>query len=75
MELIASPKTLVTTMEAFRPDVVLLLDMNFYTDITTKREGSGIGLSLSRQIMRAHNGTLDLTRSDSERTEFTMVFR
>ncbi len=38
VELIASPKTLVTTMEAFRPDVVLL-DMNFYTDINTGNEG------------------------------------
>ena len=42
---------------------------------TTKREGSGIGLSLSRQIMRAHNGQLDLTRSDERATEFTMTFR
>lgn len=42
---------------------------------TTKRDGSGIGLSLSRQIMRAHNGQLDLTRSDSDSTEFTLVFR
>ena len=27
---------------------------------TTKSQGSGIGLSLSRQIMQAHNGTIDL---------------
>ena len=38
VELIASPVTLVKTMEAFRPDVVLL-DMNFYTDINTGNEG------------------------------------
>nr|AGH13555.1 hypothetical protein [uncultured bacterium pUR16A2] len=38
VEIIASPKTLVTTMETFRPDVVLL-DMNFYTDINTGNEG------------------------------------
>lgn len=38
VELIASPATLVSTMERFRPDVVLL-DMNFYTDINTGNEG------------------------------------
>ncbi|MCQ2165520.1 MAG: sigma-54 dependent transcriptional regulator [Bacteroidales bacterium] len=38
VEIIASPKSLVTTMETFRPDVVLL-DMNFYTDINTGNEG------------------------------------
>lgn len=38
VEIIASPKTLVSTMESFRPNVVLL-DMNFYTDINTGNEG------------------------------------
>ena len=38
VQLIASPKTLVSTMESFRPEVVLL-DMNFYTDINTGNEG------------------------------------
>ena len=38
VEVIASPKTLVTTMERFQPNVVLL-DMNFYTDINTGNEG------------------------------------
>ena len=42
---------------------------------TTKKEGSGIGLSLSRQIMRQHNGTIDLVRSDVNQTVFRIVFR
>ena len=42
---------------------------------TTKQEGTGIGLSLSRQIMRMHTGSLVLTRSDSRGTVFTLVFR
>ena len=42
---------------------------------TTKQEGTGIGLSLSRQIMRMHNGTLNLTRSDEKNTVFTLVFK
>ncbi len=42
---------------------------------TTKKEGSGIGLSLSRQIMRNHNGSIELVRSDEAGTEFLLVFR
>ena len=42
---------------------------------TTKKEGSGIGLSLARQIMRQHNGTIDLVRSDVTQTVFELRFR
>ena len=38
VELIASPKELMSTMRIFKPDVVLL-DMNFDTDINTGNEG------------------------------------
>ena len=41
---------------------------------TTKEGGSGIGLSLSRQIMRLHNGSLDLIQSDENKTIFAMKF-
>ena len=42
---------------------------------TTKKEGSGIGLSLARQIMRQHNGSIDLIRSDARQTSFELIFR
>ena len=42
---------------------------------TTKQEGTGIGLSLSRQIMRLHNGSIKLLRSDSKETIFQLQFR
>ncbi len=42
---------------------------------TTKQEGTGIGLSLSRQIMRLHNGSLKLIRSDEKGTVFSLIFR
>lgn len=42
---------------------------------TTKKEGSGIGLSISRQIMRNHNGTIELLRSEHDQTVFELTFR
>ena len=42
---------------------------------TTKKEGSGIGLSISRQIMRNHNGSIELVRSNESRTVFELRFR
>ena len=42
---------------------------------TTKKEGSGIGLSISRQIMRNHNGNIELVRSDDQQTVFELRFR
>ena len=42
---------------------------------TTKPNGTGIGLSLSKQIMVRHNGTLSLEQSDSQRTIFTLIFK
>ena len=42
---------------------------------TTKKEGSGIGLSISRQIMRNHNGSIELLRSDARETVFELRFR
>jgi signal transduction histidine kinase len=47
----------------------------FVPFFTTKKKGSGIGLSISRQIMRNHNGSIELTRSDSTATVFTLIFR
>ena len=47
----------------------------FIPFFTTKKEGSGIGLSLARQIMRNHNGSIELLRSDASRTVFELRFR
>jgi signal transduction histidine kinase len=41
---------------------------------TTRKEGSGIGLSLSRQIMRLHNGTLQVNNGRSKGVTFTLFF-
>lgn len=47
----------------------------FVPFFTTKKEGSGIGLSISRQIMRNHNGTISLLRSDVNQTVFELRFQ
>ena len=47
----------------------------FVPFFTTKKEGSGIGLSLARQIMRQHNGSIDLVSSDDSQTVFELRFR
>lgn len=47
----------------------------FVPFFTTKQEGTGIGLSLSRQIMRLHNGSLSLTGSDEKGTVFALIFK
>jgi two-component system nitrogen regulation sensor histidine kinase NtrY len=41
---------------------------------TTKRTGSGIGLSLSRQIMQMHQGSITVTSEPDVETIFTLYF-
>jgi len=41
---------------------------------TTKRSGSGIGLSLSRQIMQLHNGSITVVSEPDVKTVFTLRF-
>lgn len=49
-------------------------DKIFIPFFTTKQEGSGIGLSLSRQIMNSHNGTITLISTPQKGTSFILVF-
>jgi len=49
---------------------------NIFTPFfTTKPEGSGIGLSVSRRIMQLHGGSLRLTGNTAGRVVFTLTFR
>ena len=45
----------------------------FMPFFTTKREGTGIGLAVSRQLMRLSGGSITL-RSEPGRTTFTLRF-
>ena len=46
----------------------------FIPFFTTKQQGSGIGLSLSRQIMRQHKGTLSVSSTPGLETVFSLRF-
>lgn len=46
----------------------------FIPFFTTKKNGSGIGLSLSRQILRLHRGTISVQSSSGSRTAVTLRF-
>lgn len=50
------------------------LEHIFVPFYTTKRTGSGIGLSLSRQIMQMHNGSITVESNPDVRTVFTLRF-
>jgi len=47
-------------------------DKIFIPFFSTRKDGSGIGLSLSRQMMRLHGGTLTMTSTPGEMTVFTL---
>ena len=49
-------------------------DKIFIPFFTTKQQGSGIGLSLSKQIMRQHKGTLSVSSTTGVETVFSLRF-
>ena len=49
-------------------------DKIFIPFFTTKSTGSGIGLSLSKQIMRVHNGSIKVNSLPNVETCFTLTF-
>ncbi|HAH25721.1 MAG TPA: ATP-binding protein [Prolixibacteraceae bacterium] len=54
------------------PDAIL--EQIFVPFFTTRENGSGIGLSLSRQIMRLHGGSLQVRSIPGKETTFSMIF-
>jgi len=51
-----------------------LIDQVFVPFFSTKEEGSGIGLSLARQIMNKHQGSIHLESVPGKQTVVTLVF-
>jgi signal transduction histidine kinase len=52
-------------------DIIGDIFVPFYT---TKEHGSGIGLSLSKQIMQNHNGTISVNSTQEMGAKFTLKF-
>jgi two-component system nitrogen regulation sensor histidine kinase NtrY len=51
-----------------------IIDDIFIPFYTTKVNGSGIGLSLSKQIMQNHNGTISVNSTSDKGSTFTLKF-
>ncbi len=83
---IPSPLLTLSAMQKEQKRVYLQLEDNaggidqeiqdkiFIPFFSTKKQGSGIGLSLSRQIMRLHKGSISFQTTQEEGTIFTLIF-
>jgi two-component system, NtrC family, nitrogen regulation sensor histidine kinase NtrY len=67
------PEILVSDDGTGIPDEIL--ENIFIPFFTTRENGSGIGLSLSRQIMRLHGGTISIVSTSTEGSVFSLKFQ
>jgi signal transduction histidine kinase len=74
-ELNKDDQTVIYVTNNGKPIPLRQIDEIFVPFYTTKQTGSGIGLSVSRQIMTKHNGNLALVQSDSSMTKFAVIFK
>jgi len=51
-----------------------VVDHIFTPFFTTRKDGSGIGLSLARQVMQMHNGSINVNTREGKYTTFTLFF-
>lgn len=62
--------SIINNGDAIPADVIENIFTPFFT---TKQDGSGIGLAVSKQIMRLHGGTLRLSHNSNGRVAFEIV--
>jgi signal transduction histidine kinase len=44
----------------------------FESFLTGRKDGSGLGLTISKRLLRAHDGDLELIKSDKDGTTFCL---
>ena len=74
-DLNAEDQTIIRVTNNGKPIPLRQIDEIFVPFYTTKPNGTGIGLSLSRQIMIKHHGDLRLEQSDENITVFAAIFK
>jgi two-component system nitrogen regulation sensor histidine kinase NtrY len=52
-----------------------IMEKIFIPFFTTRKNGSGIGLTITRNIMKMHQGSLEVTSIPFENTTFSLVFK
>ena len=50
------------------------LEKIFVPFYTTRKNGSGIGLTISRNIMKMHRGSIEVVSEPHEQTTFSLMF-
>ncbi len=74
-DLNADDQTIIRVTNNGKPIPLRQIEEIFIPFYTTKPNGTGIGLSLSRQIMIKHHGDLRLEQSDDKMTIFALIFK
>lgn len=74
-DLNSEDQTVIRVTNNGKPIPLRQIEEIFIPFYTTKPNGTGIGLSLSRQIMIKHHGDLRLEQSDDKMTIFALIFK
>jgi len=74
-DLNSDDQTVIRVTNNGKPIPLRQIEEIFIPFYTTKPNGTGIGLSLSRQIMIKHHGDLRLEQSDDKMTIFALIFK
>ena len=74
-DLNSEDQTIIRVTNNGKPIPLRQIEEIFIPFYTTKPNGTGIGLSLSRQIMIKHHGDLRLEQSDDKMTIFALIFK